>query len=314
MLHNPVFLFANSGLVIPGPWYELTFTGDANGTCTAMQNIGKDGNTITLSAIPNEGYQISGYECSTGTIDGNTYTFTNSDATISAYFKEESFNPLGLPDKTIRCKFKSGYTPSMGDSQTLVDAEENIWDITKNSDSWYGFFDSNGNLTDILGANAAGVTSFERFCHMTDSLTSTVLFDTRDATNIWNMYNKATALPSIPDYQFDNATNCESFMFECFSVRTPPKLYTPKATNMSYMFFECTAMSAMPEDLITSAATNVGYMFCNDYNVTGGIYDFYEQLSTQTNPPSNHEGTFYNCGSDTQQGSVELAQIPWEWK
>ena len=41
----------------------------------------------------------------------------------------DPYNPLGLPPYTIRVKFKSGYTPTMGDAQTLVDANENVWDI-----------------------------------------------------------------------------------------------------------------------------------------------------------------------------------------
>jgi len=44
--------------------------------------------------------------------------------------------------------------------------------------------------------------------------------------------------------------------------------------------------------------------------------ELYQQVSTQANPPSksNHTRTFMKCGSDTQTGSAELAQIPSDWK
>lgn len=81
MKTNPIFIF-------PGPWYNLTFTGDGNGSATSIAYIGREGDTTTLSAIPNQGYQISSYSADYGTIDGSTYTFGNHDATISAYFEE----------------------------------------------------------------------------------------------------------------------------------------------------------------------------------------------------------------------------------
>jgi hypothetical protein len=40
----------------------------------------------------------------------------------------------------------------------------------------------------------------------------------------------------------------------------------------------------------------------------------YQQASTQTNPPTNHDATFRSCGRDTTTGAAELAQIPSDWK
>jgi hypothetical protein len=54
-------------------------------------------------------------------------------------------------------------------------------------------------------------------------------------------------------------------------------------------------------------------MFAFCHNVETGALSLYQQMSTQTNPPNNHEGTFVECGSNTQTGSAELAQIPTSW-
>ena len=51
---------------------------------------------------------------------------------------------------------------------------------------------------------------------------------------------------------------------------------------------------------------------CN--NVESGALALYNQLSTQTTPPSNHSQTFYDCGSNTTTGAAELAQVPSDWK
>jgi len=55
-------------------------------------------------------------------------------------------------------------------------------------------------------------------------------------------------------------------------------------------------------------------MLFNCYNVQSGALALYQQASTQTNPPTGHGSTFRNCGSNTQTGAEELAQIPSDWK
>ena len=64
----------------------------------------------------------------------------------------------------------------------------------------------------------------------------------------------------------------------------------------------------------TTALTNVTNMFYACYDVEGGALALYQQMSTQTNVPANHSGCFRSCGSDTQTGAAELAQIPSGWK
>ena len=58
----------------------------------------------------------------------------------------------------------------------------------------------------------------------------------------------------------------------------------------------------------------MNYTFRNCTHVDGGALALYQQASSQTTPPSNHNGTFNNCGSNSNTGRVELAQIPSDWK
>jgi hypothetical protein len=76
------------------------------------------------------------------TYQGNVITkHTDVNNWINVTPPPDPYNPLGLPPNTMRCKFKSGYTPpsDMGDKQTLVDAVENIWDIYRQSNVWNRF-------------------------------------------------------------------------------------------------------------------------------------------------------------------------------
>lgn len=63
----------------------------------------------------------------------------------------------------------------------------------------------------------------------------------------------------------------------------------------------------------TTALTNVENAFYECYYVVGGHLALYQQMSSQSNPPSSHDGCFERCGSVTQTGSAELSQIPSSW-
>lgn len=99
----------------------------------------------------------------------------------------DPYNPLGLPANTIRVKFTSGYTPSMGDTQTLVDSNENIWDIYKESNNWSALFVENINVIEFLGANTTNVTNMSwmfGYCN----ITYIPLFDTSSVTNMSGIF------------------------------------------------------------------------------------------------------------------------------
>ena len=138
----------------------------------------------------------------------------------------DPYNPLGLPPFTIRAKFESGYTPSsIGDSQTLVDADENVWDITKNSTSWSLFFFNMSQwsafpVLEILGANSTGVTSMERMFYYCASLTTISLFDTSSCTDMSSMFYNCSSLTTVPLFDTRSCTDMSSMFYLCRNVQS----------------------------------------------------------------------------------------------
>lgn len=63
----------------------------------------------------------------------------------------------------------------------------------------------------------------------------------------------------------------------------------------------------------TSNFVNVDRMFDGCISVEGGALNLYEQMSTQITPPASHTDTFRDCGTLTERGRIELAQIPATW-
>ena len=140
------------------------------------------------------------------------------------YEVKDPLNPLGLPPFTIRIKFKSGYTPTMGDSQTLVDTDENVWDIYKNSTDWTSVFEKNSKLVEVLGANTSSCTNMSYMFNYCTALTTVPLFDTSSCRNMEHMfdgcvnvqsgalalYQQASTQATVPSYHDGCFTNCGS--------------------------------------------------------------------------------------------------------
>lgn len=167
--------------------------------------------------------------------NGNTgYSFKINGVTPDVYYNGikiwptgPNYNPLGLPANTIRVKFKPGFTPTMGDSRTLVDGSNNIWDIYKASNNWslllqtpstgYGY---RYNVLQILGANTTNVTSFNNLCNSEAGLTATEVFDTHNATDLAAMFYSCTGLQGIPLFPTNNATKVDSMFCYCYNVNS----------------------------------------------------------------------------------------------
>ena len=74
----------------------LTLETDGHGTLSADVLSGFEGDTVTLSPTYNTYYRFSGYDCTGGTIAGNTFTFGQEDATAKANFKVNAFTARGV--------------------------------------------------------------------------------------------------------------------------------------------------------------------------------------------------------------------------
>ena len=221
------------------------------------------------------------------TKNGNLLRLASGYA-VNAKIKEvDPYNPLNLPPFTIRGKFRSGYTPSMGDSQTLVDSVENIWDITKNSTDWSGLF-AEVDIRSVLGANSTGVTNMSNMFYHLPNDCQLVLFDTTSVTNFSSMFTECYRLTSIPLYD------------------------TSAGEIMTNMISYCLQLTIIPL-FNTTSCIDAGDMCMNCQNIETGALALYQQMSTQATPPISHGNTFWNCGINTVTGAAELAQIPTSW-
>lgn len=233
----------------------------------------------------------------------------------------DPYNPLELGYGTMRLKFAQGYTPTVGTvSNVLVDAEENIWDCTSSSTGqpMLPNLRNNTYLISCIGLNmrrstgTGFVTGLDNKFYGCSNLISVSLPCTDHVTSMWFLFSGCKSLASAPLLDTSACIKMQSMFDGCTSLTSVPLFNTGSCTDMRSMFSRCTSLTSVPL-FDTSSCTRMDDMFRNCYNVQSGALALYQQASTQATPPSSHDNTFTNCGSNTATGAAELAQIPTSW-
>ena len=390
--HNRnVLFFGGLPLSFIHPTYHVYVLETSHGTVTVNHTEGTSGTLVTVTALPDNGYELDSVALIGAVfINDNQFYINGHDVYINAVFTEIDYNPLNLPPYTMRLKFNSGFTPSSpsfltGVVWTQVSSSPNVWDVTYANSDWQLLLALvSDDLLEVLGANTSGVTNMSNLFQECYSLNKVAIFDTSNVTNMGSMFLTCTSLTSIPRFDTSKATSMAGMFFQCPITTVPlfdtsnatgiasmfagcksltgvPLFDTSKATSMAGMFNGCSALVSLPQFntsavsafsrfcmgcsslsgvplLDTSNATYlndmyracvsikevplyatdkakyVQDMFAHCRNVEQGALALYQQMSTQTTPPSSHSGTFLNCGIDTVAGAAELAQIPSGWK
>lgn len=208
------------------------------------------------------------------TFDGNTLTV--GGAWLNDSNSYDPYNPLNLPPYTIRCKFSAGYTPTMGDSQSLVDADENVWDIVKTitsaySGNWSQLFFGCTSLISVLGANSNGfggykksISAMFRDC---SNLVYVAPFDTSNAQWASQVFYGCSHLLEIPALPLGSATDLNCMLYNCSSLRTIPMLDTSSALDFTGFVWNCSSLVEFPA-INTSHATKMHQMFSGCSSLT----------------------------------------------
>ena len=187
-----------------------------------------------------------------------------------------------------------------------------LFDTSKvwNMISMFGYCE---HLTTVPLFDTSNVTTMSGMFFRCTRLTTVPLFNTSKVTAMNDMFRNCSSLTTVPLFNTSNVTNMADMFNSCSTLQSVPLFDTSNVTTMSGMFFRCTSLTSIPL-FNTSKVTDMNNTFGQTLNVEGGALALYQQASTQTNPPSSHSQTFYNCGSNTQTGAAELAQIPNDWK
>ena len=245
----------------------------------------------------------------------NNKLMMNSNGKLLGVEVNDPYNPLNLPQGTIRVRTNDGQPPVNGNytSATLVEGTTDVYDVYKSGDDFSKLLDDSTNVVEVLGANTEDIIYMYYMFGRCNLLSSVAVFDTSTVVDFGYMFDKCTSLSSVPLFNTSKATTVRGMFNQCTSLTSVPLFDTSNVEIISYMLWRCTSLNYVPL-FNTTKVTNMDEMLFNCFNVQSGALDLYNQASTQTTAPSSHYGAFRNCGRDTQNGSAELAQIPSDWK
>jgi surface protein len=281
-------------------------TGDRTYHEGAFHNCGKD--TITgaaeLAQIPIDwkeySNRISYATVSNGTLTGPSYAFEGD--TVSVTVNPASGYTLG--NITVNGNSIAGTTFTMPAVSALVSGS--FVQKPPLSANTVRVRTSDGNAP-----NKGSFASYE---------TATLVEGTNDVydvyksgTSFMDLLFMSTNVVEVLDANTNGITGMAYMFSGCTSLISVPLFDTSSVTYMRDMFHGCTSLTSVPL-FDTSSATDMRGMLSGCTSVESGALALYNQASTQTTPPSQHNGCFTDCGSGTTTGAAELAQIPSDWK
>jgi hypothetical protein len=135
----------------------------------------------------------------------------------------------------------------------------------------------------------------------------------KSGNNFTNLLHSSTNVVEVLDANTTDVIYMYSMFWRCSSLSSVSLFDTSNVLDMAYMFCNCNSLTYIPL-FNTERVTQTWEMFAGCENVQGGALALYKQMSSQANPPTSHGQTFWFCGSNTETGAAELAQIPDDWK
>lgn len=178
------------------------------------------------------------------------------------------------------------------------------------------------NLKKVPLFDTSNVTTMKQMFAGCYKLKEVPLFDTGNVTNMQAMFECCCSLTSVPNFNTSKVTN----MYCMFTGRTfntdivdldmhiseVPNFDYAKVTRFDEFFSNNVDIIEIPDMNIAANVTKCTNMFMNCPNVQTGAKALYDKLSVKSSI-TNHTDCFKNCGSNTETGRAELAQIPTSW-
>ena len=235
-------------------------------------------------------------------MDNIVYNGNSVGIVIKPYEYDEGFNPIMAPAGT------SEDNPLM----TAADTERMILENTTPAANTLRFSFSKLDYSPVV----AGVGSSGTWKKVSKYAENNVWDWTKSSTDWSASFNNSFTDPSneVSVIAAGDTSSITSFfqLFRlCSSLVDCCLIDTSNATRMASMFSTTNIKKIHLFD--TGKVTDVQYMFYNCVNVEEGALALYQQMSTQTTPPSVVVSCFQYCGKDTTTGAAELAQIPASW-
>jgi hypothetical protein len=182
----------------------------------------------------------------------------------------------------------------------------------------FGIVEYNRSLEEfggIVGAGANGIVlqSLCQVCKKLKKIENIIdVSNATSSTSVQALFSGCNSIDHVNVTGLSGSTDMSGTFNGCYNMKTLPDMDTSIVTNFMYAFYSMRSLEKLP-DLDVSSATNVSNMFSGCNNVKYGILEMYNKLLARGAAITNHTDCFKDCGRDTPEGRVALAQIPASW-
>lgn len=247
---------------------------------------------------------------------------------------------------TIRFRFSNpdfdpntlGISEAKGNWEQVKYADDNDWDFHITTNNCYELFAGklstsdgttteiieNGDLSNITTLNSAfaacpmltsitlssltNLTTIRAMCSGLSNLKSVTLLDTTSLTDAYNAFVSCAALTTVVIPNTPKLTECTGMFLACSSLVEIPAIDMKTVTSAQTMYFQCTSLKHIGDiDISAINPSGTAQMFYGCINVESGMLDLYNKMVAQS---IGGQGQFINCGTNTDSGKAERAQIP----
>ena len=174
-------------------------------------------------------------------------------------------------------------------------------------------FDASLEEVGNIQGNAVDFTTLFQACKHLKKVGS---IDCTNAYAFGSMFSNCNELEEIPELVNignTNVTNTSQMFSNCWKVKQLPVFDTSHVTNAKRMLKNCYELESIPNYDFDSVTGDASGIADSCYKVKTGILEAYNKLAARGSAITNHTDCFKDCGRDTEEGRVALAQIPVSW-
>lgn len=227
----------------------------------------------------------------------------------------DPYNPLGLPDYTMRFKLTQTF-PSYFPDPTI--SSTGWTEVSRDSANHSAVYDYKYENTDWGTAGSAHSQIIAGLSGKNGCRVELIGANTRRVTNMGGLFaggSNSTLLRSVRSFDTRNVTDM-SRMFYFVSTEGDIGMLpiTSATTNVSSMFQRCVDMTVIPSWLKNQDYSNVANFdsfVANCEAVQSGALALYTKFSSYSG--KGHTDTFKYCGIGNADGFADLKQIPVSW-
>lgn len=163
----------------------------------------------------------------------------------------DPYNPLNLPQGTIRVRTNDGQPPVSGEYNraTLVEGTTDVYDVWDGSDEFIFTLNNATNVIEVLGVNAEGKRRLESTFRGCTALSSVPSFDTSEVISMGGTFQDCSSLLSAPFLDTSKVERMNETFKDCASLTSVPLYDTSNVTDMEglmYAFANCSSLTSIP--------------------------------------------------------------------